>query len=79
MVLRLSGDAIKGGEQTFFFAGHTSQTVQSGSDAGPYLMPPFVLEDLDIEVTASETLDIAVEHVGIDVGDTTNVVTVMFA
>lgn len=79
MVLRLSGDAIKGGEQTLFFAGHTSQTVQTGSDAAPYLMSPLVIENVDIEVTPNETLDIAVEHVGIDVGDTTNVVTVMFS
>ena len=79
MVLRLSGDAIKGGEQTLFFAGHTSQTVQAGSDAAPYLMAPLVIEDLDIEITPNETLDVAIEHVGVDVGDTTNVVTVMFA
>lgn len=78
MLLRLSGDAIKGGEQTIFFAGHTSAAVQTGSDAAPSLMAPLVIEDVDIEITPNETLDIAIEHVGIDVGDTTNVVTVMF-
>lgn len=79
MFVRLSGDAIKGGEQTIFVAGHTSQTVQAGSDAAPYLMAPLIIEDLDIEITPNETLDVAVEMAGIDVGDTTNVVTVMFA
>lgn len=79
MVLRLGGDAIKGGEQTLFFAGHTSQTVQTGSDAAPYLMAPLVIENVDLDITPNETLDISIEHVGIDVGDTTNVVTVMFS
>lgn len=79
MFVRLSGDAIKGGEQTLFFAGHSSQTVQSGSDAAPFLMAPLVIEDLDIDITPNETLDIAVEHAGVDVGDTTNVVSVQFA
>lgn len=79
MLLRLSGDAIKGGEQTIFFAGITSNTAQATSDKAPMLMAALVIEDVDLEITPNETLDIAVEMGGIDVGDTTPVVTVMFA
>lgn len=79
MLIRLGGTAIKNGEQTLFIGGHSSQTVQSGSDAGPSLMGPVVIEDVDIEINPSENLDISAEHAGVDVGDTTVAVTVVYA
>lgn len=79
MFLRLNGAAIKGGEQIIAVGGHCSQTVQSGSDAGPSLFEALVLEDIDIEVSPSESLDISAELTGVDVGDTSIAVTLFFA
>lgn len=79
MFIRLSGDAIKGGEQTIFVSGISSNTAQATSDKAPMLMAALVIESIDLEITPNETLDIAVEMGGIDVGDVTAVVTVMFA
>jgi hypothetical protein len=78
MLVRLGGDAIKGGEQTIFVCGLSSQTVQTGSDTAGLLVAPNVLENIDIEVTPNETLDISAEMIGVDIGDTTIVVTAMF-
>lgn len=74
----LSGDAIKGGEQIITLAGNSFIDVQSGSDAGRVGMKAIVLEDLDIEVTGNETLDIAVEMCGVDIGTATAIVSVHF-
>lgn len=70
-IVRLSGNAIKGGEQKFTVGGQSSQTVQSGSDAAPSIMEVLLLKDLDVDINPSETLDISVEMAGVDVGDTT--------
>ena len=78
-LLRLSGDAIKGGEQTFILGAGSRIAVQSGSDAAPNVMPPMVLDDLDIDITPNETLDVAVEMCGVDVGTAGAVVSVQFA
>lgn len=78
-LLRLSGDAIKGGEQTFILAAESYIDVQSGSDSAHGSMVPIVLDNLDLEITPNETLDISVEMAGVDVGSATAVVSVQFA
>lgn len=78
-LVRLGGDAIKGGEQTFFVAGIGNQAVQAGSDGASFALAPVVLDNIDLDVTPSETLDISVEMVGVDIGDATFAVTVIFA
>jgi hypothetical protein len=79
MFLRLNGAAIKGGEQIIPIGGHCSQTVQSGSDAAPSLFAAVVLNDIDIAVDPSENIDVSVELTGVDVGDTSVAVGIVFA
>lgn len=77
--LRLGGNAVLNGEQTIMFAGAGCQTVQAGSDAAPSVMMPFVLEDVDIAVSASDSIQIAAEMAGVDPGDSTVAVTLVYA
>lgn len=76
--LRLGGNAVLGGEQTIVFGGAGNQSVQSGSDAAPNVMVPFVIDDADIEVRPSDTISIAAEFAGVDIGDTAVVVTLVY-
>lgn len=76
--IRLGGSAVLNGEQTLVFGGEDSQTVQSGSDAAPSLGSLFVLEDADIDVAPSDTITIAGESAGVDVGDMTFAVTLVY-
>lgn len=76
--IRLGGNAVLGGEQTIVFGGEDSQTVQTGSDAAPSLGSFFVLEDADIDVRPSDTISIAGESAGVDVGDMTFGVTLVY-
>jgi hypothetical protein len=76
--VRLGGSAVKNGEQVIVFAGGGNQTVQSGSDAAPSVMAPFVLDNVDIDVSPSDVLNIAAEIAGVDPGDTQVTVTVIF-
>jgi hypothetical protein len=76
--LRLGGNAVLGGEQTIVFVGEDSQTVQAGSDAAPSLVSLFILADADIAVRPSDTISIAGESAGVDVGDMTFSVTLVY-
>lgn len=78
ILVRLSGNAIRGGEQTIVCAGLAANTVVAGSDLPPVYNPLFILEDADIEVDGSEIIDINAELVGDDLGDTTVVITLIF-
>jgi hypothetical protein len=78
LLLRLSGDAIKGGEQVIVLGSDSFIDVQAGADPEATHMVPQILKDLDIEITPNETLDIALEMAGVDVGTVTGVVTVLF-
>ena len=77
-ILRLGGDAIRGGEQTFILGAGGFIDVQSGGDPGMKAMVPMILENLDLEITANETLDISLEMAGVDVGTATAVITAIF-
>jgi len=76
--LRLGGAAVLGGEQTIVFGAGGNQSVQSGSDAAPNVMPPFVLNDLDIPVSPSDVINISAEFAGVDIGDTAVIVTLLY-
>lgn len=78
-ILRLSGDAIKGGEQTFIIGSASSIAAQSGSDEAAGIMVPQILDNLDLEITPNETLDISIEMAGADIGTATAVITAIFA
>lgn len=78
-LLRLGGDAIKGGEQTICLGSGSRIAVQTGSDAAPGVMAPVILDNLDLEISPNETLDISAEMAGVDVGTAGVVVTAIFA
>jgi hypothetical protein len=78
-ILRLGGDAIKGGEQSIIIGAESYIDVQAGSDSAHGTMVPVVLDNIDLEVTPNETLDISIEMAGVDVGTAAAVVTAMFA
>ncbi len=78
VLVRLGGNAIRRGEQSFIVAGLAGNTVVSGSDLPPVYNPLFMLLDADIEVDGSEVIDINAELVGDDLGDATLVVTLIF-
>lgn len=77
-ILRLGGDAIKGGEQTFIIGGASSIAAQSGSDEAATIMTPQILDNLDLDITPNETLDFSLEMAGVDIGTATAVVTAIF-
>jgi len=76
--IRLGGNAVLGGEQSLVHHGAGSQSVQSGSDAAPSVGIPFVLDDADIDVSPSDTISIAAEMAGVDPGDATVAVTLVY-
>ena len=77
--VRLGGNAVKNGEQVLSIGASGRIAVQAGSDAAPQQMVPRVLENLDIEVAASDTLTVAVEGAGDDTGTGYAVVTLIYA
>lgn len=78
LLLRLGGDAVRGGEQVIVLGSDSFIDVQAGADPATLHMIPQVLDNLDIEVAPNETLDISMEMAGVDVGTVTGVVTVVF-
>lgn len=77
--LRLGGNAVKNGEQTIVMSASGRIAPQSGSDSAPQLLRPLVLESVDIAVSASDTLEVAVEGAGDDTGTGHAVVTLVYA
>jgi hypothetical protein len=78
LFIRLGGNAVLGGEQVIMFGSTGGQAPQSGSDQNPSYMKPFVLNDVDIDVRPSDTLTVAAEQAGADVGDVTVAVTLIY-
>lgn len=76
--IRLGGNAVLNGEQVIVFGGEDSIAVQSGSDAAPSLGSYFQIMDADIDVRPSDTITIAGEAAGVDVGDETFAVTLVY-
>ena len=78
-LLRLGGNAVLNGESVIVCGGLGGQLPQTGSDVAPSVGYPFVLQDVDIEVRPSDTISIAAEIAGVDPGDTTVAVTLIYA
>jgi hypothetical protein len=77
--LRIGGNATIHGEQVIMCSASGRIAVQAGSDAAPQVGQLFVLEDADLEVSPSDTLTIAGEMAGSDLGTGHMVVTLVFA
>ena len=77
--VRLGGNAVQGGEQLIPVSVSGRIAVQTGSDAAPQVCSPVVLENLDIDVSPSDTLSVWAEQAGTDTGTGRAVVTVVFA
>lgn len=77
--LRLGGSGIKNGEQVIIVGAAGNIAVQSGSDQAPISMPAIVLEDVDIEVSPGDTINVQGEMDGQDLGTARMVVTLVFA
>ena len=76
--IRLGGNAVLNGEQAIVIGAGGNQTVQSGSDAAPNVMEPFMLDNVDIDVRPGDTITIAAEFAGVDIGDTAIAVTLVY-
>lgn len=79
VLLRLGGNAVMGGEQTFTIGASARINVQSGSDAAAQNVEPVQFDELDVEVRASDTIAVSAEAGGVDVGTIRAVVTLLYA
>lgn len=77
--VRLGGNAMLRGEQSIMCGAAGNIAVQAGSDAAPQIGQIFELDNADIDVSPSDTLTIASEMAGSDLGTGHVVVTVVFA
>lgn len=77
--IRLGGNAVLHGEQALLVSAAGRIAVQTGSDAAPQIGRLVVLENVDIDVSPSDTLTIAAEMAGSDLGTGRAVVTLVFA
>lgn len=77
LFIRIGGNAVKRGEQTIVVAAAGRIAVQAGSDSAPSIARLLVIDNVDIEVTPSDTLTISAEMAGADLG-TAHVVTTLF-
>jgi hypothetical protein len=78
-ILRLGGNAVRNGEQVIAISASGRIAVQTGSDAAPQVLAAQVLDDVDIEVSQSDTISVAVEGAGDDTGTGHAVVTLIYA
>jgi hypothetical protein len=77
--VRLGGNAVMGGEQVLTVGSSATKAVQSGSDAAPQCVVATVYEDIEISVSAGDTISIWGEMAGSDTGTGHIVVTCVFA
>jgi len=77
-ILRLGGSAVQKGEQVIVLAAGGCIAVQAGSDRAPSVCQTFVLEDVDIDVIP-DIITVDAEMDGSDLGDSTIIVTLIFA
>ena len=78
-LLRLGGSGILKGEQILAIGAAGRIAVQTGSDAAPQVGRLFILDNVDIDVSPSDTITIAGEMAGSDLGSARIVVTAIFA
>jgi hypothetical protein len=79
LFLRLGGNAVLGGEQLIPISSVGRIAVQSGSDSAPQVCRPVVLENLDIDVSPSDTISAWAEQAGDDNGTVYVAATLVFA
>lgn len=77
--LRLGGNAVQRGEQTLMVSAGGTIGVQAGSDAAPCIAKPVIFDNVDIDVSPSDTISIAAEMAGSDLGTGHIAVTLVFA
>ena len=78
-LLRLGGAGVLKGEQVISVGAGARIAVQAGSDAAPQIGRLFILDNVDIDVSPSDTVTIAGETAGQDLGTPHMVVTLVFA
>lgn len=78
-LLRLGGAGVLKGEQVLAVGAGGRIAVQAGSDAAPQVGLLFEIPDTDIDVSPSDTITVAGEMAGADIGTARMVVTVLFA
>ena len=78
-LLRLGGAGVLTGEQTLTVGAGGRIAVQAGSDAAPQISRVYEFSDVDIDVSASDTITIAGEMAGQDLGTARMIVTILFA
>jgi len=78
-VLRLSGPGVLKGEQSLIVGAAGNIAVQSGGDGNEPALNAVVLHDIDIDVSASDTITISGEMAGEDLGTARMGVTLVFA
>lgn len=78
-LIRLGGNAVLKGEQTIFVAGSGGTAVQAGADPDGLVMKAFMLDDADMDINGGDTIAIAAEMCGDDLGDAHIAVTLVFA
>jgi hypothetical protein len=76
--IRLNGNAIKNGEQVIMVSSSGRIAVQAGSDAAPQVCDLFKLDNVDLDVSASDTITVYAEMAGSDLGTGRIAVTLYF-
>lgn len=79
LFLRIGGNAVLGGEQVLPIATVGRIAVQLGSDSAPQTCWPVVLDNLDIQVSPSDTISVWAEAAGDDPGTAYVCATLVFA
>ena len=77
--IRIGGNSIRNGEQVIAISAAGTSVVQAGSDAAPQQCRTLVIDDLDIECGASDTVSVSAEMAGNDLGTARVVATLVFA
>lgn len=77
--VRLNGNAVKNGEQVLAVGASGGIAPEAGANTAPSPSVLFILEDVDIEIVASDTITIRGEMAGDDTGTARMVVTLIFA
>jgi hypothetical protein len=77
--LRLGGNAILGGEQLIPISCSGRIAPQAGSDAAPQVCKAIMFENLDIDVSPSDTISVWAEMAGTDTGTARVACTLLFA
>lgn len=78
-IVRLGGNAVLGGEQSFIVSAGGTIAVQAGSDAAPAVMSAVAYEDVEILVSGGDTISFWGEMAGSDTGTGHLVVTAVFS